>query len=216
MTVGVRPLAPRERGRASEVLTEAFTDDPVWRAIGPDRRRHRRLVQRGWFTTALWCAARWGNPTRAAVRGQEGDSVAGRVSDPGRVDGVAVCFDSEDYPPPALGEWLANAPLALAGPAPVARAMRVDAAMAGSHPREPHLYLWLLAAHPDAQRRGVGRALLQDVAREADERELPVYLETFTPANVPYYASFGFGIDEVHEDVVRGATLWRMTRPARP
>lgn len=200
--IEVRPLARAERGRAREVLTEAFTDDPVWRAIGPDRRAHRRLVQRGWFHTALWRAARWGNPTRAAVRD-------------GRVDGVAVCFDGEDFPAPAPAEWLGTAPFVAAGPLPGLRALRVDQAMAGNHPHEPHLYLWLLAAHPDAQRRGVGRALLQDVAREADERELPVYLETFTPANVPYYASFGFGIDEVHEDVVRGATLWRMTRPFR-
>lgn len=200
MSVVVRPLARGERRRGRDVLTDAFTDDPVWRAIGPDRRAHRRLVQRGWFTSALWCAARWGNPTRAAVRD-------------GRVDGVAVCFDAEGYPPPTVAQTLANAPFLLGGPLPIARAMKVDEAMAANHMREPHLYLWLLAAHPDAQRRGVGRALLADIAAEADRRELPVYLETFTPDNVPYYASFGFAIDEVHEDVVRGATLWRMTRP---
>ncbi len=196
----VRPLARSEHRRAREVLTEAFTDDPIWLAMGPDGRRHRRLVQRRWFAAALWCADRWGCPTRAAVRD-------------GVVQAVAVVFDSASFPPPLRGVVVADAPMLLAGPAVIRRALKVEEAMKGSHPELPHLYLWLLAAHPDAQRQGAGRALLDDICAEADEREQPVYLETFTPANVPYYAGFGFGIDEQRENIVRGATLWRMTRP---
>jgi GNAT superfamily N-acetyltransferase len=196
----VRQLERSEHRRGREVLTEAFTDDPIWLAMGPDSRRLRRLVQRCWFAGALWCAARWGRPTRAAVRD-------------GEVQGVAVVFDSASFPPPMRGVVVADAPMVLAGPRPIRRALKVEEAMKGSHPELPHLYLWLLAAHPDAQRQGVGRALLNDICAEADSRELPVYLETFTPANVPYYSGFGFRIDEEHPDVVRGATLWRMTRP---
>ena len=39
-----------------------------------------------------------------------------------------------------------------------------------------------------------------------------MYLDTANPANVPYYASFGF--EEIgRAPLPRGATMWFMTRP---
>jgi hypothetical protein len=55
----------------------------------------------------------------------------------------------------------------------------------------------------------VGRPLLERVFETADAS---VYLDTANPANVPYYAGFGF--EEIgSEPLPRGAGMWFMRRP---
>ena len=52
------------------------------------------------------------------------------------------------------------------------------------------------------------RALLERVFEDA---QAPVYLDTANPANVPYYAGFGF--EELGRAALpRGATMWFMRR----
>ncbi len=45
-----------------------------------------------------------------------------------------------------------------------------------------------------------------------EDAAAPVYLDTSNPANVPYYASFGFE-ETGRAPLPRGATLWFMRRP---
>ncbi|MFJ5927013.1 GNAT family N-acetyltransferase [Kitasatospora sp. NPDC092948] len=57
------------------------------------------------------------------------------------------------------------------------------------------LHVEQVSVHPDAARRGVGRALLEHAAQVAREQGLPaVTLTTFAevPWNAPYYARCGF------------------------
>lgn len=195
----VTPLAagPQRRAAAS-VLAAAFLDDPAWVAIGPRSRRLRRRVLRGFFGLALMETLRFGGPSWCSVRG-------------GRVVGAAVTFrEGERFPPPGASIF-ESPPFLLAGPAPALRGMRVAAVMERAHPREPHLYLWFLAAHPDAQRAGVGRALMERVLEAAAVRGVPAYLETTRPENVPYYRSFGFGVAG-EEALTSGARMWFMVR----
>ena len=98
----------------------------------------------------------------------------------------------------------------LAGPAPSVRGLRTNEIFLKAHPHEPHVYVEYLAVDPAAQRSGVGR-LLGSVIEEAAGRDLPVYLETTKPANVPYYASFGFQVTGEAE-LPRGARVWFMWR----
>lgn len=186
------------RRQVAGVLTEAFLDDPAWLALGPDRERQRRLVLRAYHGLVLREALRHGGPSWCALR----DGVP---------DGVAVTFaDGEAYPPPWATLFEAPAFL-LAGPAPSLRGARLDATLKHSHPHEPHVYLWFLAAHPRAQRQGVGRALMARVLDEAQRRERPVYLETTKPDNLPYYGSFGFRVIG-EAPLPRGARVWFMWR----
>ena len=97
----------------------------------------------------------------------------------------------------------------MAGPGPIVRGLRTASLQDAGHPDEEHLFVWWLAVDPAHQRTGVGRALLNRVFEEA---EAPVYLDTANPANVPYYAGFGF--EEIGRAAIpRGATLWFMRRP---
>ena len=93
----------------------------------------------------------------------------------------------------------------LAGPGPIVRGLRFSAVQEKGHPHDEHVYLWFLAVDPEHQRGGVGRALLARVYGDARTPQAPVYLDTANPANVPYYASFGF--EEIgRADGPRGAT----------
>jgi ribosomal protein S18 acetylase RimI-like enzyme len=180
------------------MLADAFLDDPAWMAIGPAREHARLRLLRAYYRVVLRETAAYGGPAWCALRD-------------GAVIGVAVTFaDGLAYPPPRalIAEGV---PFVTAGPGPAIRGARVDAIFKRLHLHEPHLYLWQLAAHPTAQRQGVGRALMSRVLEEAERREAPAYLETTKPENVPYYAGFGFRVVDEAE-LPRGAHVWFMLR----
>jgi GNAT superfamily N-acetyltransferase len=195
--VEIRPLEPPEYRAAALVITEALLDDPGWLAVGPDRRNHRRFVALRYHRAALKVMHRWGGP------------IYGAASRTGELAGVAATFGAGRYPPPGW-TFLRYVPgFLLAGPAPVMRGLRTSAVQDRGHPEDEHVFLWFLAVDPAHQRKGVGRALL---ARVFEDAGAPVYLDTSNPANLPYYASFGF--EEIGRAALpRGATMWFMRRP---
>jgi GNAT superfamily N-acetyltransferase len=58
-------------------------------------------------------------------------------------------------------------------------------------------YIGLMAVHPNAQSRGIGRALMQHVLAWLDDRRVPMALLDATEMGYPLYASLGF----VEEDL---------------
>jgi ribosomal protein S18 acetylase RimI-like enzyme len=197
----VRPLADASGGDVAQVLTDAFLDDPGWLDVGPDHVRHRRFVMWRYHRALQRKALRWGRPGFAAFKAS-------------RLVGVAVTFDSDAWPPrEPLSTLLDVGAFALAGPHAAVRGLRADATMRRAHFDDPHMYLWQLAVDPAHQRAGVGRALLAPVIADADDAQLPIYLETAKADNLPYYRSFGF-VEIGRERLPRGAPLWLMLRPA--
>jgi GNAT superfamily N-acetyltransferase len=194
--VEVRPLEPTSYGAAADLIRDALLHDPGWLAVGPDHAGQRRFVARRYHRAALGIMHRYGRPIYGAFRD-------------GRLAGVAATFAAGRYPPPSW-TFAAYAPAFLAaGPGPVIRGLRVAAVQDRGRPPEEHVFLSYLAVAPARQRQGVGRTLL---ARVFEEAEAPVYLDTANPANVPYYASFGF--EEIGSEALpRGARMWFMKRP---
>jgi GNAT superfamily N-acetyltransferase len=197
---GIRELDPAEYAEAARIVTEALLHDPGWLAVGPDRTNHRRFAMRHYHRACLRITGRYGRPIYGAFRD-------------GRLKGVAATFAPGRYPPPQH-TFLQYVPGFLAaGPGPSVRGLRFSAVMDKGHPHDEHIYLWHLGVDPDSQRGGVGRALLARVAEDAADANVPVYLETANPANVPYYASNGY--EEIgRAPLPRGATMWFMRRPA--
>jgi predicted N-acetyltransferase YhbS len=107
---------------------------------------------------------------------------------------------------------LAPGPL-LAGPAPLARSLQAQRVIEAAHPRYPHFLVWMFAVSPARQRAGLGRLLMNEAIAKAEEDEVPAYLWTGNPDNLPYYRSHGFEVIG-EADVVRGAPNWFMERPA--
>lgn len=58
----------------------------------------------------------------------------------------------------------------------------------------PHWYLNLLGVRPEAQGKGLSRAVLAPVFEQADRDKLPCYLETLPEANVAIYRRLGFDL----------------------
>lgn len=62
------------------------------------------------------------------------------------------------------------------------------------HPEGLMYYLWFIGVDPDQQNKGIGSKLMNEVIREAASKQRPIYLETSTLKNIPWYEKFGFAI----------------------
>jgi GNAT superfamily N-acetyltransferase len=62
------------------------------------------------------------------------------------------------------------------------------------HPPGNIFYCWYIGVQQGFQRNGTGRQLLHELLQKSEELKLPVYLETSTPENVPWYQRAGFEV----------------------
>jgi ribosomal protein S18 acetylase RimI-like enzyme len=64
--------------------------------------------------------------------------------------------------------------------------------MASFHPREPHWYLPLIGVDPARQGQRLGDKLMAHALARCDAEQLPAYLESSNPRNLPFYQRHGF------------------------
>ena len=194
----VSEIGRGEMWETALVMGRAFVDDPISTAVGPHRRGHRRVAGPVAFMGVLIASARHGGTIRVARDG-------------GRVLGVSVSFMPGAWPIPEGAAAYEIGWLLIAGPATLRRGLDFDRRIRAAHPDHPHCYLWFLAVDPSAQGRGVGHALLDRIHLEAEEADVPTYLETGKEANVPWYASQGYRpVGDVR--IASGEPLWLMER----
>ena len=62
------------------------------------------------------------------------------------------------------------------------------------HPVTPIYHLWFLGVLPEQQGKGYGSRLLNELLLDADGMNTPIYLETSTSRNIPWYEKHGFSI----------------------
>jgi ribosomal protein S18 acetylase RimI-like enzyme len=198
--VAVAPFDPRRLGEVAAMLSRAFAEDPLYVWMWPDagrRRRHLTPFVEGEVRVSARC---------------------GRIDmalDPeGRLLGAALWGRPGEYPFSYVRSALAMARvMPRLGAGGLARLPRL-AAVDRHHPSQPHWYLLTLGVEPSAQGRGVGTRLIENQAAESDPAGVPIYLETFNPANPTYYRRLGF---TDLETVDRGPLprFWTMLRPPR-
>jgi ribosomal protein S18 acetylase RimI-like enzyme len=200
-------LYPELQDEAAVALGRAFIDDPTFRAIVPhiaDPGARARAL-RELFHAMFVVERRTGQPTFGMIH--DGKVVAAAVTEgAGRVS----TFDT-------VTAGIAQMPrlIRAIGFDGIRRALTIFRVLAGSHPREPHIYLQALGVDPDYQRRHLGGALLEHLRAQARARHdvTGVYLETATEANVAYYSAKGYQvIGEVHP---LGVRMWRIYQRSR-
>ncbi|MES2329807.1 MAG: GNAT family N-acetyltransferase [Bacteroidota bacterium] len=55
-------------------------------------------------------------------------------------------------------------------------------------------YLWFIGVDPSVQNQGIGSKLLKEIIDYSNANNRPIYLETSTVKNLPWYEKFGFEI----------------------
>ncbi len=196
----VAPLDPSMLGAANDTLVSAFMDDSMFAWVFPDPAARARGL-------------RWLNRVPLEYGRRYGYV---RQSDEGRC--VAIWIPPGE--PMSPGRMVRCGMLAVplrTGLRPLARFAGANGVMDKIHKRHmdgPHWELLIVAVDPALQGRGRGSAHVRDGLAPADEAGLPCYLNTNTPANLPFYERLGFTVLEQASLGTGGPPAWAMRRDA--
>lgn len=76
----------------------------------------------------------------------------------------------------------------------------------------PFVYLTIIGVSPDAQGKGLGSQLLNEIKDECDAQGLHIYLETETEQNVRFYEKHGFEVLQKTVFKELELPIWEMVR----
>lgn len=105
--------------------------------------------------------------------------------------------------------WDLKLALSVIGIDRVSKIMKRESMIKKNHPAEPFAYLWFIGVDPDQQNRGIGTAFIKEVIAEYEKKRRPIYLETSTQKNIPFYKKFGF---EIFQSLDMNYTLYHLRR----
>lgn len=91
----------------------------------------------------------------------------------------------------------------------IKKAMQRETRINKLHPTEPFFYLWFIGVEPKQQNLGIGSKLLREIFKQSNIANRPIYLETSTLKNIPWYQKFGFTI---YHEMDFGYTLFFLKR----
>ncbi len=91
----------------------------------------------------------------------------------------------------------------------VTAVLKREAIIKSKHPKRPFAYLWFIGVNPQLQGKGIGSAFIQEVINECEGKNRPIYLETSTERNLPFYKKFGF---EIFQSLHLAYTLYGLRR----
>ena len=170
-TVEVRPASEREQQAVIDVITLAFSSDPMARWAYPNPATYLAVMPQ----TVM---AFGGNGfAHGTVHLADGGAAAAMWLPPDvHPDAERLAALSEQHTP---RERLADM-------------MQVFEQMDGYHPAEPCWYLPLIGVDPACQGRGHGSALLRYALANCDRDRASAYLESSNPRNIPLYERHGF------------------------
>lgn len=198
-------LERHEIKTASIGLAQAFDDSPLFTHLFP-RARSRASVLRSFFAASIRDALAFEHVFVARA----GDEILG----------TAVWLPPGTYPPTTirqLKQLTGVIKIALLAPQSIARSLRYLGETDRAHPKTDHWYLAVLGVVPEAQGRGLGRALMVTVHDHADEVGSPTYLETDKEANLAFYARFRYELVEtLYPDGPEAPETWTMWRDPVP
>jgi len=203
MHVDVEPLPAERIPEALEVLVQSFMQDANINYLLPDVSSRpatlRKLMQ-----------------VLLRIMRKHGEAYCVIQT---RVVAVFLVVPPGRYPIPSLRLFADLLSLCWkVSPAFVFRLLRDTHAIESAHHRlmkDPHWYLFMLAAHP-VEGRFAGRALLEYVLARADKDQVPAYCEVFNKGNLPLFGrQYGFSVMEEINAGKEGRHMWSMLRAAR-
>jgi GNAT superfamily N-acetyltransferase len=170
-TVEVRAVSQREQQAVIDVITLAFSTDPMARWAYPNPQTYLAFMPE---TIKAFGGKGFAHGTVHLIDGGRAAAMwlpPGVLSDSERLE-VLI----EQHAPPGLQ----------------AEMTQVFEQMGRFHPEEPCWYLPLIGVDPTSQGRGYGSALLRYALEQVDRTGAAAYLESSNPRNVPLYERHGF------------------------
>ncbi|MBS1666511.1 GNAT family N-acetyltransferase [Chitinophaga defluvii] len=76
----------------------------------------------------------------------------------------------------------------------ISKTVKREKLISSIQPKVQMAYLWFIGVDPDAQGGGIGSKLLQEIIDYSNSNNRPIYLETSTVKNLPWYDKFGFEV----------------------
>ena len=197
------PLEKSQIDQSVRVLTAAFADNIMWKAILPDTAERNRVMPTLWRGVTAHCQR------------------YGIVNTTPDVTGIAA-WTKPGHAYLTLWKqirtgFLLSRSVMLMSKESRDRFIRVMKQIDGLHRQlmsQPHWYLWALGVDPEHQRKGVGRSLLAPTLADARNAGFPCYLETETEGNVTFYRNQGFEVIRETDFPEVGFRLWFMQEPA--
>ena len=76
----------------------------------------------------------------------------------------------------------------------ISKAINREKEISKNYPSNLIYYLWFIGVRPDSQNNGVGQKLMAEIVKESERMKRPIYLETSTMKNIPWYKKFGLDV----------------------
>lgn len=142
---------------------------------------------------------------------------SGAVERPATGGAAAVWIDSDNMAPNPLWRELRALPtiLGATGFSRLGRLSAMREAMDRTHPKEPHVYLFLLGVNQRLQGLGIGSRLLAAGLAKVDAKGLPAFLETSSEASRALYRRHGFEVTSEYFVTPDSPPTWTMWREAQ-
>jgi ribosomal protein S18 acetylase RimI-like enzyme len=185
----LQPATVNDIDALLDVLSEAFSDDPVMQYMSPDPAFPRfafKPLARPVVCENVSCLSACGQGASLVLPPGKGMKPEGSFED------VVSYF----------GFGLRS----------MIRSVALHRQMKKFHPVYPHYYLLAIGVKKSAKGSGLGGALMRDLCAMADRDEQPVYLENSNEKNLGFYKNFGFIEIERIQVGKQGPYVWLMQR----
>lgn len=81
----------------------------------------------------------------------------------------------------------------------IQRTVKREKVIAKIQPRTRMSYLWFIGVKSSVQKMGIGSSLLNEIIEYSNRINRPIYLETSTISNIPWYKKFGFEVYDEYD-----------------
>ena len=185
----------------SNILAEAMADDPLSTFWFPDKTDRIKKLTDMFRPEVKYCFRHGTVYATSAL-----------------MEGIALLITLKSLPR-TLGMLIQNGGLSLLFKFPIKTIQSMNAYekfAAVIHSRIapfPHWYLHNIAVQKPFRRKGFAGKLIKPILTELEKREIPCYLETQNPANVPIYEHYGFKVINISKiPGTGGVKNWAMLR----
>jgi ribosomal protein S18 acetylase RimI-like enzyme len=200
-TINIVSLKNWQLNEATDILTDGFNNDPVFRYVTPEEDTAGAIALRWLCEKFLHSVSPYQHiyTTDEKLKG-----VAAWVPPEHSHNDLLPLSDTE------LEQLKQNL-----GSSKIERFMSVFTAFEEKHERdvpEPHWYLYALAVSSAYQGQGIGSSLIQPILKQADKDSVPCYLFTSTESGVRFYRRHGFEVTWMGETLAGSPYIWTMKR----